>query len=127
MAMFAFPRRSELLISRYRQILDVLVITLGVILISEASVLGSVIARTDTTTLAGWLHVAYLVGDIAICALVLCLGMRQLPGDRMTWLFLGSGLLVVAISDSIYVRALTEGGEYLMSTPWRRGGCSDRC
>jgi PAS domain S-box-containing protein len=121
MAMFAFPRRSELLISRYRQILDVLVITLGVILISEASVLGSVIARTDTTTLAGWLHVAYLVGDIAICALVLCLGMRQLPGDRITWLFLGGGLLVVAISDSIYVRALTGGGEYLMSTPLAAG------
>ena len=121
MAMFAFPRRAELLISRYRQILDVLVISLGVILISEASVLGSVLARTDYSSLAGWLHMAYLIADITICALVLCLGMRQPPGDRSTWFFLGTGLLVVAVSDSIYVRALTEGSEYLMSTPLAAG------
>lgn len=116
-AIFAFPRRSELRISRYRQVLDVLVITVGVILISEATVLGTVVEATDTSTLAGWLHLAYLVADIAICALVLCLGMRQLPGDRTTWFFLGSGLLVVAVSDSIYVRLLAYGGENLTATP----------
>lgn len=120
-AIFAFPRRTELRISRYRQVLDVLVITIGVILISEATVLEAVVESTDTSTLAGWLHRAYLVADIAICALVLCLGMRQLPGDRMTWFVLGSGLLVVAISDSIYVRLLAEGGEFLTATPLAAG------
>ena len=120
-AIFAFPRRSELLISRFRQVLDALVITMGVLVISEATVLGAVLELTDTTTLAGWLHLAYLVADIAICALVLCIGMRQLPGDRLTWFFLGSGLLVVAVSDSIYVRLLADGAMYLTATPLAAG------
>jgi PAS domain S-box-containing protein len=120
-AIFAFPRRSELLISRFRQILDALVITVGVVLISEATVLGAVLELTDTSSLAGWLHLAYLVADIAICALVLCIGMRQLPGDRLTWFFLGSGLLVVAVSDSIYVRLLADGATYLTATPLAAG------
>ncbi|HEU5485665.1 MAG TPA: ATP-binding protein, partial [Microlunatus sp.] len=120
-AVFAFPRRSELLISRLRQVLDVLVITIGVILISEATVLGTVLEVTDTTTLAGWLHLSYLVADIAICALVLCLGMRQLPGDRITWFVLGSGLLVVAVSDSIYVSLLAYGQTNLLATPLAAG------
>lgn len=120
-AVFAFPRRSELLISRLRQVLDVLVITIGVILISEATVLGTVLQVTDTTTLAGWLHLSYLVADIAICALVLCLGMRQLPGDRMAWFVLGSGLLVVAVSDSIYVSLLADGRSNLLATPLAAG------
>ncbi|HYI56411.1 MAG TPA: ATP-binding protein [Microlunatus sp.] len=120
-AIFAFPRRAELLISRFRQILDALVITIGVLLISEATVLGAVLELTDTSTLAGWLHLAYLVADIAICALVLCIGMRQLPGDRLTWFFLGSGLLVVAVSDSIYVRLLADGATYLTATPLAAG------
>ena len=120
-AIFAFPRRSELLISRFRQVLDALVITMGVLLISEATVLGAVLELTDTTTLAGWLHLAYLVADIAICALVLCIGMRQLPGDRLTWFFLGSGLLVVAVSDSIYVRLLADGAVHLTATPLAAG------
>jgi two-component system sensor histidine kinase/response regulator len=117
LAVLAFPRRSELLISRFRQALDVIVISIGVLLISEATVLGQVILRTDLTTLAGWLHLAYLVADVLICSLILCLGMRQLPGDRLTWLFLGTGLLVVSISDSIYVRLLTDGFEYAIATP----------
>ncbi|HET9649063.1 MAG TPA: response regulator [Microlunatus sp.] len=108
-AIFAFPRRSELLISRFRQLLDVLVITIGVVLISEATVLGVVRQSADTSTLEGWLALAYPVADIAVCALVLCFGMRQQPGDRVTWLFLGSGLLFVAITDSIYVRLMAEG------------------
>jgi two-component system sensor histidine kinase/response regulator len=120
-AIFAFPRRAELLISRFRQVLDALVITIGVLLISEATVLGAVLELTDTTTLAGWLHLAYLVADIAICALVLCIGMRQLPGDRLTWFFLGSGLLVVAVSDSIYVRLLVDGATNLTATPLAAG------
>ena len=125
-AIFAFPRRSELLISRFRQVLDALVITMGVLLISEATVLGAVLELTDTTTLAGWLHLAYLVADIAICALVLCIGMRQLPGDRLTWFFLGSGLLVVAVSDSIYVRLLADGPCTSPLHRWRWAGCWDR-
>lgn len=126
LAVLAFPRRSELLISRFRQLLDALVIAIGVLLISEATVLGPVLQNADFSTLDSWLHAAYLVADVAICALVLCLGMRQLPGDRLTWFFLGSGLLFCAISDSIYVLLLSHGFGYATATPlaagWMAGG-----
>lgn len=121
LAVLAFPRRSELLISRFRQLLDALVITIGVLLISEATVLGAVLRNEDFRTLDSWLHVAYLVSDVAICALVLGFGMRQLPGDRLTWLFLGSGLLIGAISDSIYVWLIAHGVEYATATPLAAG------
>jgi PAS domain S-box-containing protein len=121
MAVLAFPRRAELLISRFRQALDVAVISIGVLLISEATVLGQVLEQTDPGTLSGWLHVAYLVADVTICALILCLGMRQLPGDRLTWLFLGTGLLVISISDSIYVRLLSDGVTTATATPLAAG------
>ncbi|MFT4166653.1 MAG: ATP-binding protein [Microlunatus sp.] len=120
-AILAFPRRSELLISRLRQLLDVLVITIGVLLISEATVLGPVLQTADFSSLGSWLHAAYLVADVAICALVLCFGMRQLPGDRLTWFFLGSGLLVIAVSDSIYVWLIAQGVEFATATPLAAG------
>ncbi len=91
-----------------RQLLDVLVITIGVVLISEATVLG-VVRQPQTPPPRGLARAGLSVADIAIGALVLCFGMRQQPGDRVTWLFLGSGLLFVAITDSIYVRLMAEG------------------
>ncbi|WP_049804610.1 hybrid sensor histidine kinase/response regulator [Microlunatus phosphovorus] len=121
LAVLAFPRRSELLISRFRQLLDALVITIGVLLISEATVLGAVLRNADFGTLDSWLHLAYLVSDVAICALVLGFGMRQLPGDRLTWFFLGSGLLIIAVSDSVYVWLMAHGVEFATATPLAAG------
>ena len=49
-------------------------------------------------------QLAYPMADVAICALVLTLGMRQPPADRLPWLCLGAGLVSLAVTDSIYVR-----------------------
>jgi two-component system sensor histidine kinase/response regulator len=116
-ALFLFPRPSDRLISRFRQILDVLVIATGTVLVSEATVLRSVRAVADLNTFGGLLQFAYPIADLAICAVVLCLGMRQLPGDRLTWLFLGGGMVILAVTDSVYVRLLTQGETMLTATP----------
>ena len=116
-AIFAFPIPPDPLISRFRRVLDVLVITAGTVLISEATVLSAVRASVDMSTVDGLLKLAYPISDIAICAVVLTLGMRQLPGDRLTWLFLGGGLVTIAVTDSVYVRLLAEGQANLTATP----------
>ena len=52
-ALFLFPRPQDLLISRFRQVLDVLVITLGTVLVSEATVLRPVREVADLRTPEG--------------------------------------------------------------------------
>ncbi len=120
-ALFLFPRPQDLLISRFRQILDVLVITLGTVLVSEATVLRPVRQVADLRTPEGLLLLAYPIVDVAICATVLCLGMRQRPGDRLSWLALGTGMVIVAATDSVYVRLLIEGQSDLTATPLAAG------
>jgi two-component system sensor histidine kinase/response regulator len=116
-AVLAFPRPADPLISRFRGLLDVIVITLGVVLIGQATILRTVREVADVSTFDGLLKFAYPISDIAICAVVLCVAIRQLPGDRLTWLFLGGGLVAVALTDSIYVRLLAEGQTELTATP----------
>jgi len=92
-ALFAFPKPPSLLISRFRQVLDALVITLGLLFISEATVLHVVWESGGLQTIAGWSGLAYPIADLAICSVVFTLGMRQPPRNRLTWLCLGSGLV----------------------------------
>ena len=120
-ALFFLPRRSDRMISRFRQILDVVVITTGTVLISEATVLSSVREAIDLTTVAGLVRFSYPISDLALCAATLCLGMRHLPGDRLIWLLYGGGLVMLAVTDSIYVRLLSEGQTMLTATPLSTG------
>ena len=116
-ALFAFPKPPSLLISRFRQVLDALVITIGLLFISEATVLHVVWESGGLQTISGWSGLAYPIADLAICSVVFTLGMRQPPRNRLTWLCLGSGLVVLALTDSIYVRLLAEGQTNLTATP----------
>ena len=116
-ALFAFPKPPSLLISRFRQVLDALVITIGLLFISEATVLHVVWESGGLQTISGWSGLAYPIADLAICSVVFTLGMRQPPRNRLTWLCLGSGLVILAITDSIYVRLLAEGQTNLTATP----------
>ena len=67
--------------------------------------------------LAGWSGLAYAIADLAICSVVFTLGMRQPPRNRLTWLCMGSGLVILAVTDSIYVRLVAEGQTNLTATP----------
>ena len=116
-ALFLFPRPPELLISRFRGVIDAVVITTGVLLVSEGTVLGVLRGTMDLSSPAGLATLAYPVADVAIGAVVLTLGMRQAPADRLVWFCLGAGLLSLAVTDSIYVRLLATGVGDATGTP----------
>ena len=117
-ALFAFPRPRA---RRLRVVLDALVITLAIVFLSSGTVLKEVGAASDLSTVAGWTGMAYPILDIGIAATVLSLGMRQQPGQRLSWLCLGAGLLLLTVSDSIYVRLLVEGQTAITGSPLTSG------
>ena len=91
-------------------------ITIGLIFISEATVLHTVWEQGGLTTVAGWSGLAYPIANLAICSVVFTLGMRQPARNRLMWLCLGSGLVILAITDSIYVHLLAQGQTNLTAT-----------
>jgi two-component system sensor histidine kinase/response regulator len=116
-ALLAMPRPSELRISRWRLVLDALVIALGVWFLSWVSVLEPVISSVGLDDVAGRTMAAFPVVDILICSAVLTLGMRQPPGERLTWWLLGGGLVALAVTDSVYVRLINDGTPNLGTHP----------
>ncbi|GAA3563116.1 hypothetical protein GCM10022197_18310 [Microlunatus spumicola] len=116
-ALFLFPRPPERLISRFRGVVDAVVITTAVLLVSEGTVLGVLRRTMDLSSPGGLATLAYPVADVAICAVVLTLGMRQAPADRLVWFCMGTGLLSLAVTDSVYVRLLADGVSGATGTP----------
>ncbi|WP_426989958.1 response regulator [Pseudarthrobacter sp. Y6] len=108
-ALFSFKRpggntRVELL----RSVLDAAVIAGSVVAISWYVVLGPAISSTGDL-LTRLTTMAFPVVDVIITSLVLVLAMRRQPGERLPWLCFGGGLLVLTITDSIYVRLTDDG------------------
>ncbi len=116
-ALFLFPRPHEPLVSSFRGVLDALVITGGVVLVSERTVLSALTADLDVTSVLGVTTLSYPVVDIALCAVVLTLGMRQPPEWRPTWLCLGLGLVSFTVTDGSYVSLLAGGATGLTGSP----------
>jgi two-component system, sensor histidine kinase and response regulator len=120
-ALFAFPRPPALLISRARVVLDALVIGAGIVIMSESAVLQQLHEVLGSGTMARWAGLAYPILDITIAAVVLSLGMGQPPGQRLFWLVLGTGLITLGVTDSIYVRVFAEGPSAMMDGPLTGG------
>jgi len=114
---FAFPRPAKWRESRLRAILDALVITLSVLFISWDTVLYEVVGLAQLDTVGGLVGLAYPIADIAMCSAVLALGMRQPRGERLVWVLLGSGLVILAVTDTTYVWWLYQGHTGLTGTP----------
>lgn len=122
--LFLFPRTPSPLVARLRVVLDALVIASSILFVSWVSVLGPLHQAGITHSLSQITGLAYPVVDVVMASLVLSLGMRSLPGDRLPWLCLGGGLLVLAITDSIYVRLVFEGYTGSTGTPLAMGWVS---
>ncbi len=116
-ALFAFPRPPGSGVVLMRTLLDAAVIASAVLFISWATVLGPVSRADGGDSLARLTGVAYPVVDVLMGSLVLVLTMRSAPGDRLRWLCLGGGLLVLALTDSVYVRLTFEGVTGVTGTP----------
>ena len=115
------PRPPALRISRWRMAMDTLVIALGVLFLSWTTVLESVVRAVDLDSLVGLVSTAFPIVDVIVCSAVLALGMRQPPGERLTWGLLGGGLVVLTVTDSIYTGLATEGVRNLAAHPMMAG------
>ena len=109
-ALLAFPRPATLLISRLRAVLDAVVIALGVMFLSSATVLDSVIDSLGAIGLTEVVMIAYPIVDVVICSVVLTLGMRQPAGQRLMWLLLGWGMVTLSLTDGVYFGLSARGG-----------------
>jgi two-component system sensor histidine kinase/response regulator len=108
-ALFSFKRRAVSRTALFRTLMDAAVIAGSVLVISWYTVLGTAFGSDGGDLLARLTGLGYPVVDVVITALVLVLAMRRQPGERWPWLCFGGGLLVLTVTDSIYVRLTFEG------------------
>ena len=115
-ALMLFARSSWRRASRLRELLDAAVIAGSVLFVSWSTVLGSVYESGDTglTRLVG---LAYPIADIGVASVVLVLAMRAPPEQRLPWLLLGAGLVLLTITDSTFVLMTAQGQTGLTGTP----------
>ncbi len=116
-ALFLFPRPRGSRVALLRTVLDATVIAFSVLFISWDIVLGPLLAVPNHDVLTLVTGLAYPIVDVVICSIVLVLTMRVPPGERLPWLFLGGGMLVLTVTDSIYVKLTFQDLENLTGTP----------
>ena len=89
--------------------LDVLVISLGMFTLSWLLVLGQLTSGLSSASwLVGFVTLAYPAVDVVLASVVIGQGMRVGRGRRLSWLLLGSGLLCITASDTLWVRMALE-------------------
>ena len=115
-ALMLFPRSSSGRASRLHELLDAAVIAGSVLFVSWVTVLGP-LYQSDSTGLTRLVGLAYPVVDIAVSSVVLVLGMRVPPEQRRPWLLLGAGLVLLTVTDSVFVSMTLNGGTHLTGTP----------
>ncbi|WP_077490569.1 hybrid sensor histidine kinase/response regulator [Sinomonas mesophila] len=115
--LLSFPRSRGSRTGLARTLLDAAVIASGVLYISWFTVLGPLYNAENEDLLSRLTGLAFPVVDIIVASFVLVLSMRQPPGRRLPWIFLGAGLLVLTVTDSIYVRLTFDGVTGLMGSP----------
>ncbi len=119
-ALLLFPRSTRRAFSTLRIVLDAMVIAGSLLFISWGTVLGPLFAAGGSG-LTRAASLGYPIVDVVVASLVLTLGMRVPPGARQIWLRLGSGLLLLALTDSIYVSQTAAGQTGTTGTPLMAG------
>ena len=97
-----FPRSPASVWSRWRLVLDSVVIGCALLLTSEIWVL-SPIADATTMTFSRLDAFAYPLVDVTVASIVLTRCMVTPDARRRVWIPLSVGLLVLALTDSLYV------------------------
>ncbi|MHC6219646.1 hybrid sensor histidine kinase/response regulator [Arthrobacter sp. MMS24-S77] len=120
-ALYLFPRPRVSRVAFLRGLLDAAVIASAVLFMSWATVLGSMYKAEGQDILVHLTGLAYPIADIVMVSIVLMLTMRRAPGERLRWVCLGGGLLVLAFTDSTYVKLTFDGVTGLTGTPLAAG------
>ncbi|BAS07818.1 protein involved in peptidyl-histidine phosphorylation [Arthrobacter sp. Hiyo4] len=119
-ALFSFRRPGGTTrVGLARTVLDAAVISGAVLVVSWYTALGPALSA-EGDLLTRLATIGYPVVDVVITSLVLVLGMRRQPGERLPWLCFGGGLLVLTVTDSTYVRLTFDGvtGVTGSPSPW---------
>ena len=105
-----FPRASGSAWARWRLTLDGVVIAGSLLMVSFIWVLGPVVEATDRT-FTRLDALAYPLADVAVASVVLTRCMVVPRTRRLVWLLLSAGLLVLSVTDSVYIaRTFSQGG-----------------
>ena len=115
-ALLLFPQSSLRQASRLRELLDASLIAGSVLFVSWSTVLGP-LYQSGGTGLTRLVGLAYPVADIVVASVVLVLGMRVPPEQRQPWLLFGGGLILLTVTDSIFVSLIARGQTGLTGTP----------
>ncbi|WP_115786746.1 PAS domain-containing hybrid sensor histidine kinase/response regulator [Arthrobacter silvisoli] len=119
--LFSFPRPTAPGAQQLRTVLDAAVIASSALFISWVTVLGP-IYKTEAQDVLSWLTtMGYPIVDVALASLVFVLTMRRSRRERLQWACLGCGVVVLAVTDSIYVRMTAEGITGSTGTPLAAG------
>ncbi|MDR7161298.1 response regulator [Arthrobacter sp. BE255] len=120
-ALFSFRRPGGTTrVGLARTVLDAAVIAGAVLVVSWYTALGPAFSA-EGDLLTRLASMGYPVVDVVITSLILVLGMRRQPGERLPWLCFGGGLLVLTITDSTYVRLTFEGVTGVTGSPLALG------
>ena len=120
-ALFTFKRPGGTTrVGLARTVLDAAVIAGSVLVISWHTALGPAFS-SEGDLLTRLTSMGYPVVNVVITSLVLVLGMRRQPGERLPWLCFGGGLLVLTITDSTYVRLTFDGVTGVTGSPLALG------
>jgi PAS domain S-box-containing protein len=123
-ALFSFKRPGGTTrVGLVRTALDAAVIAGSVLVVSWYTALGPAIG-SEGDLLTRLTIAAYPVVDVVITSLVLVLGMRRQPGERLPWLCFGGGLMVLTVTDTIYVRLTFDGVTGVTGSPLALGWIS---
>ena len=95
-----FPSTASRLTSVIRTVLDGLVIAGSLLIVSWATVLGTVYRMGTGSAISQMISLAYPASDVVIATIILILASRAPRSSRMVFLLLGGGLLANLLADS---------------------------
>ncbi|HSO94171.1 MAG TPA: EAL domain-containing protein, partial [Candidatus Dormibacteraeota bacterium] len=95
-----FPSRAFRLTSLIRTVIDGLVIAGSFLIISWATVLGTVYRMGTGSAISQLISLAYPASDVVIATMLLILASKATRSSRMVFLLLGGGLLANLLADS---------------------------
>jgi diguanylate cyclase (GGDEF)-like protein/PAS domain S-box-containing protein len=119
-----FPSATTQATSLARKVLDGLLIAGSLLVISWATVLGSVYRTGSGDLLAQLIGLAYPVGDIVIATMIIVLAMRVPRSARLPLLLLAGGLLANLLADSGFAYLTASniyGAGSLVDVGWAAG------
>ncbi|WP_240484318.1 response regulator [Pseudarthrobacter sulfonivorans] len=120
-ALFSFKRPGGTTrVGLVRTALDAAVIAGSLLVVSWHTALGPAFS-SEGDLLTRLTSMGYPVVDVVMTSLVVVLGMRRQPGERLPWLCFGGGLLVLTVTDSIYVRLTFDGVTGVTGSPLALG------